>query len=238
MIKKYFHKHNTLYFLSFLLLSCSNQAELNANDIDKPNVIDNGLEQAASISPEPEEKVSPSPSNISDPEIEIKPTPTISEESKVESTPTVLHEPEKEPTPSPTKTIAPQVVTTPAPETSNETNQEELINSNQILKEAFNNKVNDLQVNGEGVVIRILSDDLEGSKHQRFILELTSGQTLLIAHNIDLAPKILDLKLGDNVEFYGEYEWNDQGGVIHWTHKDPDQTHEDGWLKHNDKIYQ
>ena len=46
------------------------------------------------------------------------------------------------------------------------------------------------QVSGNGVVINILSDDNEGDRHQRFILRLPSGNTILIAHNIDRAPRI------------------------------------------------
>lgn len=93
------------------------------------------------------------------------------------------------------------------------------------------------QVTGEGVVSKILSDDNEGSRHQRFILTLSTGQTLLIAHNVDLAPRIASLKIGDTVGFYGVYEWNPQGGVIHWTHRDPEGRHESGWLKYAGQTY-
>jgi hypothetical protein len=37
---------------------------------------------------------------------------------------------------------------------------------------------------------------------------------------------------------FGEYEYSNQGGVIHWTHHDPSRRHEDGWLKHDGKTYQ
>lgn len=106
------------------------------------------------------------------------------------------------------------------------------------LKNAFAERQSDLQVQGYGRVVRILADDLNGSRHQRFIIQIETGQTLLIAHNIDLAARIANLKIGDKVSFYGEYEWNKQGGVIHWTHHDPKQKHPDGWLKHNGQIYQ
>ena len=94
------------------------------------------------------------------------------------------------------------------------------------------------QVQGEGTVVRILTDDNDGSRHQRFILRLDSGRTLLVAHNIDLAPRIPELREGDAVAFSGEYEWNDRGGVIHWTHDDPQGRHAAGWLQHNGRRYQ
>lgn len=94
------------------------------------------------------------------------------------------------------------------------------------------------QTRGSGTVIRMLADDHDGSRHQRFILQVAGGRTLLIAHNIDLAPRIAGLKMGDTVEFYGEYEWNNKGGVIHWTHHDPNGRHVAGWLKHGGRTYQ
>jgi len=111
-------------------------------------------------------------------------------------------------------------------------------NGDEVLQKAYTNQESGFQVKGEGIVIKTLSDDLDGSRHQRFILQLESSQTLLIAHNIDLAPRINELKLGDNVEFYGEYEWNSKGGVIHWTHHDPSNKHVSGWLKLRGRTYQ
>ena len=106
------------------------------------------------------------------------------------------------------------------------------------LVEAYENRQSDVQVQGQGTVVRVLRDDNEGSRHQRFILELSSGRTLLVAHNIDLAPRISGLRVGDNVSFYGEFEPNSQGGVIHWTHHDPQGRHVDGWLEHRGRRYQ
>ncbi|EJL7002322.1 DUF3465 domain-containing protein [Vibrio cholerae] len=107
-----------------------------------------------------------------------------------------------------------------------------------VLQQAYQSQQSDLQVQGFGQVAKVLPDDNDGSRHQKFILKLNSGQTLLIAHNIDLAPRIPNLKVGDSVEFYGEYEWNKKGGVLHWTHKDPQNRHAHGWLKHNGQVYE
>lgn len=96
----------------------------------------------------------------------------------------------------------------------------------------------DTQVTLRSVVFKILADDLNGSRHQRFLIKLGSGDTVLIAHNIDLAPKIDALQKGDSVTISGEYEWNNKGGVIHWTHHDPAKRHVDGWIEHNGKRYQ
>ena len=103
---------------------------------------------------------------------------------------------------------------------------------------AFRARESDVLVGGRGEVVRVLADDNDGSRHQRFILRLSSGQTLLVAHNIDLAPRLAGLKAGDEVEFFGEYEWNEQGGVLHWTHKDPRGNHPAGWLRYRGETYQ
>ncbi len=106
-----------------------------------------------------------------------------------------------------------------------------------VLGEAFRAGRSDILVAGEGRVEKVLRDDDKGSRHQRFLLALDSGQTVLIAHNIDLAPRIPDLRRGDVVQFKGEYEWNERGGVVHWTHHDPAGRHEGGWLEHDGSRY-
>lgn len=102
----------------------------------------------------------------------------------------------------------------------------------------FQQQKSDVLVEVTGTVSRILSDDNKGSRHQRFIITLPDGLTILVAHNIDLAPRIDALKMGDEVDVFGEYEWNNKGGVIHWTHHDPANKHPHGWIRHKGKLYQ
>jgi hypothetical protein len=92
-----------------------------------------------------------------------------------------------------------------------------VVNTDAALAQAFRSQQSNLQVEGVGVVIKLLPDDNRGSRHQRFLLRLNSG---------------------DSVAFYGEYEWSHKGGTLHWTHHDPAGRHVAGWLKHGDRVYQ
>jgi len=106
------------------------------------------------------------------------------------------------------------------------------------IRLAFQNQQSNVQVQASGVVDKVLADDSQGSRHQRFIVRVDDVGTVLIAHNIDLAPRVASLSEGDRIEFYGEYEWNNKGGVVHWTHRDPANRHVGGWIKHNGQLYQ
>ena len=106
------------------------------------------------------------------------------------------------------------------------------------LDDAITHQRRNVQVDGRGVVTKILREDHTGSPHQKFLVELPSGRTILIAHNIDLAPRIPDLTPGAALEFRGEYVWNERGGVVHWTHRDPHHQHVDGYLRYVGSIYQ
>ena len=90
---------------------------------------------------------------------------------------------------------------------------------------------------GVGTVVKVLSDDDEGHRHQRFILKLSNGKTVLVTHNIDLAQRLPGLRRGDDVAFVGEYIYNPKGGVIHWTHHDPSGRRQGGRLLYRGRIY-
>lgn len=91
-------------------------------------------------------------------------------------------------------------------------------------------------VKGSGIVRRMLRDDDEGSRHQRFIVDMRNGQTLLIAHNIDLAKRV-PVGMGDRIKFRGMYEWNDMGGLIHWTHDDPMGVERGGHIDFRNMLF-
>lgn len=108
---------------------------------------------------------------------------------------------------------------------------------NHAIEQAFAAKKSDIQVSGHGVVVKLLKDDNKGSMHQKFLVSINAQQTLLFAHNIDLAPRV-PLQPDDSIRFYGEYVYNPKGGIIHWTHHAPRGDHAAGWILHNGRKYQ
>lgn len=103
------------------------------------------------------------------------------------------------------------------------------------IADAFRDQRSGVWVESSGIVEKLLSDDLKGSPHQRFLLRLDTGQSLLFAHNIDLAPRV-PARPGDRIRFRGQYEWNDRGGVLHWTHDDP-HGGPGGWIAREETTY-
>ena len=125
--------------------------------------------------------------------------------------------------------LAGYLIQRPAQQTSVRADAPAQIES-EALTRAYDARQSNVWVSSSGTVAKLLPDDEKGSRHQRFIVELASGQTVLIAHNIDLAPRV-PLSTGDRVEFHGEYEWNEKGGAVHWTHHDPQGARDGGWIR-------
>jgi hypothetical protein len=113
------------------------------------------------------------------------------------------------------------------------------LRANVTIAQLFEAERSDVVLTFDATVVRLLPDDLEGSKHQKFLVEADGGITVLVAHNIDedLAAGRVPVEVGDPVRIRGEYEWTDKGGTVHWTHYDPRGNHEDGWIEHEGIRY-
>ena len=120
---------------------------------------------------------------------------------------------------------------------NNQSAGHEIVAHEGALQQAYAAGQSGVWLEARGHVSRVLSDDNEGSRHQRFILELDDGHTVLVAHNIDLARRIPARK-NLLLAVRGRYEWNDRGGVIHWTHHDPDGRLQGGWIEVDNVRYQ
>lgn len=106
------------------------------------------------------------------------------------------------------------------------------------VNDAYQRRASNIWVQGRGNVVKLLADDTKGARHQRFLVKVATGQTLLFAHNIDLASRISPLQVGDEIEFKGEYVYNPKGGIIHWTHHDPAGQRQSGWIKRQGQTFQ
>lgn len=87
----------------------------------------------------------------------------------------------------------------------------------------------------EGTVSKLLPDDLNGSKHQHFLVAVSPSKTVKVAHNIDLAAYV-PVKVGDKVTMKCEYIKSSPYDVAHWTHYDP-RGGEGGYIEHNGIKY-
>lgn len=88
----------------------------------------------------------------------------------------------------------------------------------------------------QAMVFKLLPEDTRPPRHQRFLLKLDNGTTVLVAHNTDLAPSV-PISPGDVVTIRGEYIRNEKGGVLHWTHHDPQGREEGGWIDFNGQRF-
>ena len=86
---------------------------------------------------------------------------------------------------------------------------------------------------------RGLTDETsETGTHQRLILDLDgSTQTLLVTNNVSIGKRV-PAAVGDHLLVHGEYVWNEQGGLVHFTHHDPQGSHEGGWIDRLGVRYQ
>jgi hypothetical protein len=102
----------------------------------------------------------------------------------------------------------------------------------------YQNHRSNVEVTADGTVVRLLPDRTSSTGiHEQFIVKLASGDiTIEVEHNISIAARV-PVALGDHVIVHGEYVWNAQGGLIHFTHHDPRGTHEGGYIQDNGKTY-
>jgi hypothetical protein len=102
----------------------------------------------------------------------------------------------------------------------------------------FQNHRSNVEVTADGSVVRLLPDRTSSTgTHEQFIIKLTSQDlTVEIEHNISIAARV-PVAQGDHVIVHGEYVWTAKGGLIHFTHHDPQGTHEGGYIVDNGKTY-
>ena len=120
---------------------------------------------------------------------------------------------------------------------NSQTADHEVVAHEGALQQAYAAGQSGVWLETRGHISRVLRDDNEGARHQKFILELDDGHTVMIAHNIDLYRRIPERTVSALAVRVLD-EGNDRGGVIHWTHHDPDGRLQGGWIEVDNVRYQ
>jgi uncharacterized protein DUF3465 len=109
---------------------------------------------------------------------------------------------------------------------------------NAAIVKDFQQHRSSVEVTADATVIRLLPDRSSSTGiHERFIIKLTSADlTLEVEHNISVGMRA-PVMAGDHVIVHGEYIWNEQGGLVHFTHHDPAGRHEGGFIQDDGKTY-
>ncbi len=104
-----------------------------------------------------------------------------------------------------------------------------------ISAQEANRGANFIEVSGVKVV-RLLKDDLTGSKHQKWVVQLANGREVAAVYNIDVTPRI-PLRVGDVVSMGGQYIYDRGGGLLHWLHEDGRRRRPNGYVELNGVRY-
>lgn len=115
---------------------------------------------------------------------------------------------------------------------------DKLLNGVDHIEFLYNSQRGGVFVESVGRIVKILDDQITPYPAQVILIRLSSGQKLIIKHDINLGSALPTLKKAEALQFKGIYKWNDRGGMILSTHKNNDFPKHSGWLKYDDKIYQ
>ena len=99
-----------------------------------------------------------------------------------------------------------------------------------------------IEVIANGSVARMLGTHRGRSgNHEGFLLHLSGsagrGLTVRVEDNVDLTGPI-PLSEGQDVVVRGEYIFDERGGIVHYTHRDPRGRHISGYVLVDGKFYQ
>lgn len=120
--------------------------------------------------------------------------------------------------------------------------QNDLLSASQIRDDSdIVRAVNDQRrvdfVEGGGLTVtKLLPDDNNGLKHQKWMVRLSNGFTMQAVYNSDLCPRV-PLKVGDVIAMGGQFIWTKGGALLHWLHHDPKGRRPDGFVFVNGKFY-
>jgi hypothetical protein len=103
------------------------------------------------------------------------------------------------------------------------------------VRDAFRRRQSGLWVSVAARTERVLTDSTGRFIHQRFIVRCGGGQTVLVVNDVSTGQRV-PVTAGTRVTVRGQYVWNAEGGLIHFTHHDPEGGR-GGWILFRGKVY-
>jgi hypothetical protein len=89
---------------------------------------------------------------------------------------------------------------------------------------------------GNLTVTKILPDDTKGLPHQRWMAQLSDGNSIMVVYNSDMGDRV-PVQEGDKFGVGGQYIQTGNGGLIHWLHDDPNHSRPDGYVYLDGVVY-
>lgn len=105
-----------------------------------------------------------------------------------------------------------------------------------VLADAYLNNESGMVAEVQGRITRLIMDQADGAREQKFVILGVSGQSLLVTHDLSRSERI-PVAVGDTVMVRGEYVWTEPGGMLEWTTRDIGSGDRHGWVEHKGKRY-
>jgi hypothetical protein len=105
------------------------------------------------------------------------------------------------------------------------------------VEEAFRARQTGIMSEVTGTVVRIMMDDRDDLRNQKFLIRLPNDQSLLVVHDQKAGGRV-PVSVGDSVLVRGEYVWTETGGTLRNTQRDFSPRRLHGWIDHEGIRYQ
>ena len=103
------------------------------------------------------------------------------------------------------------------------------------VRAAFQEQRSNDWISMTATVVRLLPDESGQYRHQRFIVRCPGGLTVLVVNDISIGQRV-PVAPRTSVGIRGQYVWNAQGGLVHFTHHDP-AGGTGGWILFRRRVY-
>jgi len=114
---------------------------------------------------------------------------------------------------------------------------EEALPDNERLINAFEQGRTGVWVSGHGTVKQLVGDEtVAGERHQRIVVDVGEVFDLIVRHSVEASERVPVVQ-GDTIAFQGRYEFNGRGGVLGFTHHDPEEPGGGGWVRYQGNVY-